>query len=140
MDNIFGMPMESFTGVVVGLFIVCVAIMVVIGLRHRVAVRVGLRNLPRRRTQTALIVFGLMLATLLFSVSFSTGDTLTNSFRQQALDGLGEVDVLVQGEPVEGQGRLPYFDERVLDDVAAALADDPRSRASPRRSGRRPRS
>ena len=106
MNSIFGVPMESFTSAVVGLFAVCVVIMAVIGLRHRVAVRVGLRNLPRRRTQTTLIVFGLMLATLLFSVSFATGDTLTNSFREQALGSLGEVDVFIQGEPAEGQGGL----------------------------------
>ena len=126
MKSIFGVPIESFMGVVVGLFIVCVLIMALIGLRHRVAVRVGLRNLPRRRTQTALIIFGLMLATLLFSVSFSTGDTLTNSFRQQVLEGVGEADVFVQGEPLESQGRLPYFDEAVLGAVVSALADDPK--------------
>ena len=52
MNTIFGMPMESFMGVVVALFTVCVAVMAVIGLRHRVAFRVGVRNLPRRHTQT----------------------------------------------------------------------------------------
>ena len=126
MNTIFGMPMESFMGVVVALFAVCVAVMAVIGLRHRVAFRVGVRNLPRRRTQTALIIFGLMLATLLFSVSFSTGDTLSNSFREQAFAGLGNVDVLIAGEPTAAQGRLPYFDKAVLDEVTSALADDAR--------------
>ncbi len=125
MDTIFGLPMESFMVAVAALLVLCVAVMAVIGLRHRVAVRVGVRNLPRRRTQSILIIFGLMLATLLFSVSFSTGDTLTNSFRQEALAGIGEVDVLIQGEATQGQGRLPYFDEAVLDRVSAALADDP---------------
>lgn len=123
METIFGIPMESFMGAVVALFIVCTLAMAAIGLRHRVAVRVGVRNLPRRRTQSALIVFGLMLATLLFSVSFSTGDTLTNSFREDALKGIGEIDVLVQGA-AQGQGRLPYFEEGVLDSVTAALAGD----------------
>ena len=67
-----------------------------------------------------------MLATLLFSVSFSTGDTLSNSFREQAFAGLGNVDVLIAGEPTAAQGRLPYFDKAVLDEVTSALADDAR--------------
>lgn len=125
METIFGLPMESFMGAVTALLALCVVVMAVIGLRHRVAVRIGVRNLSRRRTQSVLIVAGLMLATLLFSVSFSTGDTLTNSFRQEALAGIGEVDVLVQGEAAQGQGRLPYFEKAVLDHVSAALADDP---------------
>jgi putative ABC transport system permease protein len=125
MDSIFGVPMETFMVAVAALLALCVAVMVVIGVRHRVAVRVGVRNLPRRRTQSVLIVFGLMLATLLFSVSFSTGDTLTNSFRDEALAGIGEIDVLVEGETAQGQGRLPYFSEAVKDEVSDALAEDP---------------
>ena len=65
-------------------------------LRNRVSFRMAVRNLPRRRTQTILIVVGLMLATMLFSASFTTGNTLTNSLRVQSLENLGQVDVRVQ--------------------------------------------
>jgi putative ABC transport system permease protein len=67
----------------------------VIGWRNRVMMRLGLRNIPRRRAQTALIVFGLMLSTLIIAAAFGTGDTMTYSFRSLALDDLGEVDELV---------------------------------------------
>ena len=39
-----------------------------------------------------------MLATVLFSAAFTTGDTLTNSLRIQALENLGRVDVVVMAE------------------------------------------
>jgi putative ABC transport system permease protein len=57
--------------------------------------KLGLRNIPRRRTQTVLIVVGLMLGTLIISAAFGTGDTMTYSFRSLALDSLGEADVLI---------------------------------------------
>src|SRR3712207_7251108 len=59
-------------------------------LRNRVSFKMAARNLPRRRTQTILVVLGLMLATMLFSASFTTGDTLTNSLRVQSLENRSE--------------------------------------------------
>ena len=42
-----------------------------------------------------------MLATVLFSAAFTTGDTLTNSLRVQALENIGRVDVVVKAEQPE---------------------------------------
>lgn len=66
-----------------------------IGWRNRVMMRLGLRNIPRRRAQTVLIVFGLMLSTLIVSAAFGTGDTMTYSTRAWVLDQLGEVDEFI---------------------------------------------
>ena len=94
------------------------------------------RNLPRRRTQTILVVLGLMLATMLFSASFTTGDTLTNSLRVQALENLGQVDVQVQAEGSGASGqqqfgptgseRAGYFDAKVAGDVRDRLSNEDR--------------
>jgi putative ABC transport system permease protein len=43
-----------------------------------------------------LIVLGLMLATLIITAAFITGDTLSNSIRTVAIEGLGEIDEMVQ--------------------------------------------
>jgi putative ABC transport system permease protein len=75
-----------------------VLLLLVLGWRNRVMMRLGLRNIPRRRAQTVLIVFGLMLSTLIIAAAFGTGDTMTNSFRSLALDDLGEVDEIISGD------------------------------------------
>ncbi|MBA2714074.1 MAG: ABC transporter permease, partial [Rubrobacteraceae bacterium] len=105
-------------------------------LRNRVSFRMAARNLPRRRTQTILVVLGLMLATMLFSASFTTGDTLTNSLRVQALENLGQVDVQVQADGSNASGqqqfgptsseRANYFDAKVAGDVRDRLSDEDR--------------
>src|SRR5829696_3456146 len=101
-------------------------------LRNRVSFRMAARNLPRRRTQTILVVLGLMLATMLFSASFTTGDTLTNSLRVQSLENLGQVDVQVQAEGSNASGqqqfgqttseRAGYFDANLADKVRDRLS------------------
>src|SRR5918995_6004740 len=101
-------------------------------LRNRVSFRMAARNLPRRRTQTILVVLGLMLATMLFSASFTTGDTLTNSLRLQSLENLGQVDVQVQADGASGEQqfgdssseRIRYFDAKVADEVRDRLSEE----------------
>src|SRR5829696_9133124 len=105
-------------------------------LRNRVSFRMAARNLPRRRTQTILVVLGLMLATMLFSASFTTGDTLTNSLRVQSLENLGQVDIQVQADGSNASGRqdfgptsterASYFDAELADDVRDELSDENR--------------
>src|SRR4028118_102839 len=98
-------------------------------LRNRVSFRMAARNLPRRRAQTALVVLGLMLATMLFSASFTTGDTLTNSLRLQSLENLGQVDVQVQARGQSSSEGQPFGEataERARDfdtDVAAQVRE-----------------
>ncbi|MGB3128415.1 MAG: ABC transporter permease, partial [Dehalococcoidia bacterium] len=111
MDEIFGMPINQFMVALLLIFGVGVVVIGAVALRNRVILKLAARNIPRRRAQTALIVLGLMLATLLFSASFTTGDTLTHSVRTQALGHIGEVDVVVKSETREASGGLAYFDQ-----------------------------
>src|SRR3546814_17609587 len=55
----------------------------------------GLRNLALRKAQTALIVIGLMLSTLIISAAFATGDTVGYSVTNTVYDELGEADLIV---------------------------------------------
>jgi putative ABC transport system permease protein len=113
--------MEEFFGIIsmddlaisllvaVGLILLA---LLVLGWRNRVLVRLGLRNIPRRRAQTVLIVFGLMLSTLIIAAAFGTGDTMTHSFRAMALDELGEVDEIVSlGGTLSLGGEMGFDDE-----------------------------
>ena len=110
MESLFGTPIGWLTATLVGVVLVGVAIMTVAGLRNRIIVKMAVRNIPRRRAQTVLIVLGLMLATLLFSSSFATGDTLAHSIRVQALERIGFVDEVLFSTEVDETGRSVYFD------------------------------
>ena len=58
----------------------------------------GLRNIPRRASQTTLIVIGLMLSTMIITAAFTTGDTVDYSITKQTYDLFGHADILLDGE------------------------------------------
>ena len=57
--------------------------------------KLGVRNIPRRRAQTTLIVLGLMLSTVIISAAFTTGDTVDRSITSEVYGLLGSVDEVV---------------------------------------------
>src|SRR5215210_7959066 len=95
MDTLFGVPMDAVMIVVLGLSIFVLLIVGLMAWRKPILLRLALRNIPRRRAQTVLIVFGLMLATLLITAAFGTGDTMTYSLRSSLTASLGGTDVQV---------------------------------------------
>lgn len=64
-------------------------------LRNPILVKLGVRNIPRRPTQSILIVIGLALSTIIIVSALSTGDTLTYSLRRQAVAAYGEIDEIL---------------------------------------------
>ena len=132
MEELFGVPTQQLMWILLAAFGAAALILGLSALRNRVSFRMAARNLPRRRAQTILVVLGLMLATMLFSASFTTGDTLTSSLRVQALENLGQVDVQVQddGSGASGQQqfgptsseRASYFDAKVAGEVRDRLS------------------
>jgi len=108
MDSLFGVPTERLTLVFLGIFAAGALILAFLAARDRTSLRMAMRNIPRRKARTALIVTGLMLATVLFSAAFTTGDILTNSLRAQALETIGRVDVVVRAEQPESGGGVPF--------------------------------
>jgi putative ABC transport system permease protein len=140
MDRLFGIPTQPLMWILLCVFGAGFLILAALALRDRTSFRMAVRNVPRRRAQTALIVVGLMLATLLFSAAFTTGDTLTNSLRVQALENIGRVDVAVKAEQPESGGgsafgpgaggpaapasRERYFDEDLAGKVRDRLAGE----------------
>lgn len=89
--------------------------LVIIGMatRNRILLKLALRNIPRRRAQTVLIIIGLMLSTTIISASLAIGDTVTGSIRGVVLDALGHTDLRVR-TPLAGG-----------DAESAVFADDP---------------
>ena len=66
-----------------------------ISLRNPIIGKLGIRNIPRRPTQSALIVFGLTLSTMIIVSALSLGDTLDNTIRRQTIDAYGQIDQVV---------------------------------------------
>src|SRR6476469_7321807 len=85
---------DSICGVSLNLILMglCLLTVAIIALRNRVIFRMAIRNIPRRKAQTILIMVGLMLSTLIIAASLTTGDTLDYSITKATYDGLGQVD------------------------------------------------
>ncbi|MDP9371294.1 MAG: FtsX-like permease family protein, partial [Chloroflexota bacterium] len=62
-------------------------------------IRLGTRNVPRRRLRAALIVFGLTLSTTVLGAAFGTGDTITYTLRALVTESLGTVDEVIVINP-----------------------------------------
>src|SRR4051795_9812183 len=95
METLFGVSMDTVMVVALGISVVVLAVVGFLAWRNPIILRLALRNIPRRRAQTVLIVFGLMLATLLVTAAFGTGDTMTYSMRQAFTAGLGGTDLQI---------------------------------------------
>ncbi|CAN5734614.1 ABC transporter permease [soil metagenome] len=136
MESLFGVPTMQLMWILLAICGAGLFLIIASALRNRVSFRMAARNLPRRRAQTGLVVLGLMLATMLFSASFTTGDTLTNSLRLQSLENLGQVDVQVRAEGQNSSGGQPfgettaerarYFDDGIATQVRDRLSDNDR--------------
>ena len=86
MSELFGLSMNIIMYVLLAIFGVCIATVGFIFLTNRVMFKMGLRNIPRRGLQTGLIILGLMLATLIITAAFTTGDTIDHSISSKAYD------------------------------------------------------
>jgi putative ABC transport system permease protein len=130
VNELFGIPVDTLLVVVLAGLVVALGALAFLGLRNRVLVRLGIRNVGRRRGRTALIVLGLMLGTTIMATALATGDTMSNTIRGTAVASLGETDELVSAKGAEadlgtGLGSatgVDYFDETVAERVDEALA------------------
>lgn len=129
MNELFGISMTTIMWVLVVLFAISVASVAVIWLSNRIMFRMGLRNIPRRGAQTLLVVLGLMLATLIITAAFATGDSMDYSIKKTATDLLGRHDMFLypQGATVDGQGAGSgqYVSDRFVPALDTAFRDDP---------------
>ncbi|HKP52443.1 MAG TPA: FtsX-like permease family protein [Chloroflexia bacterium] len=134
MESLFGIPMDNVMVFTLGMTIFVLLIVAFLAWRKPILARLALRNIPRRRAQTALIVLGLMLATLLITAAFGTGDTLTYSIRGSFTASLGNTDIQVHkvnpiinfGGPPDFNRPVPTLPESVYTDLKAKVGSDER--------------
>ncbi|MCH8817007.1 MAG: FtsX-like permease family protein [Chloroflexi bacterium] len=109
MENLFGVPMAGLAITLVVILAIASLAIITMALRNRILMKLAIRNIPRRRAQTVLIVVGLMLSTTIISASLAIGDTVTGSIRGVVLDALGHTDLRLRTPQIGGSAESQVF-------------------------------
>jgi putative ABC transport system permease protein len=120
MQRLFGIPVDSLAIALALALGALFAVVGVLALRHRILLRLGLRNLARRRGRSALIVVGLMLGTTIICSALVTGDTMSRTVRGSVIQTYGQTDELVSVRGAEGESP-EYFSATHAPAVERAL-------------------
>ena len=123
MQKLFGLDMSTIAGCLGAALFLVLLVLVFLGWRNNVMLKLGVRPILRRRTQSGLIVVGLMLATLIITAAFVTGDTLSYTIRSLVVEELGSIDEIIHVRTQSGgAAQSGYFYMSVYDDLATELA------------------
>ena len=115
-EKVFGLPANSLANIMV-IILVSIAIVLLIGaLRRFILVKMGTRNIPRRKGQSTLIVMGLMLSSIIVAVSLGIGDTVRYSVRSVVFDSAGNIDETISGPGKQLFG-IEYFSYQEFEKV-----------------------
>jgi len=123
MNDIFGIPMSTVLVALIAMFSLALLFVAFIAWRRPVLFKLGVRNIPRRRAQSTLIVVGLMLSTLIISAALGVGDTLHHSTSSDVYRQLGHVDALVLRSPDFTANRMTSLMENI-DERDLALTEE----------------
>ena len=127
MKELFGIPLDTL---LVVLAIALGAGLVGVGalaLRNPILLKLGIRNVGRRRARSALIVLGLMLGTMMMTAALATGDTMSHTIRTSAVRALGQTDEIVSPKGADTSATLELgaaTGVELVDEAAAARIED----------------
>ena len=125
MEELFGVSMDLIMAALLAVFLPVIAAVAFMAWRNPVMLKLGLRNIPRRKSQTALIIVGIMMSTLIMAAAFGTGDSITYSIRKNAIDRLGTIDeIIVSARASESDtiGSFNYFPLQRYEQLKTELA------------------
>jgi len=129
VDELFGVPISTITIALLVIFAFVAFFLLLIAARDFILVKMAARNASRRPARTGLIVFGLMLATAIISITFTTGDSLTFSIKKVATESLRSLDETIriddESDVWEGKAVPEDFPEAVFNAIAPTLDADP---------------
>lgn len=134
MNELFGISANTLLVVLLVATALIVGIVAFSAWRYPLPFKLGIRNLPRRKAQTALVIGGLALSTMIITSALGIGDTIDYSTKVGVYDSLGSIDLQIGTAGVEsaqgfsissGPNRsLPaegWFDAAVAEDVAGLV-------------------
>lgn len=133
MSELFGVPVGVLAVVLGALAVVTLAAIGALALRQRVLMKLGVRNLSRRRGRTAIIVLGLMLGTMTIGSALGFGDIMAGTVRSTVITSLGQTDEVVSARSTDapdiatlGQGTaVRYLSSDEADALVAAAGRIP---------------
>ncbi|MEC7157062.1 MAG: ABC transporter permease, partial [Chloroflexota bacterium] len=96
-EKVFGLPAGLLANSMIVILVAISIILLFGGLRRFILVKMGTRNIPRRKGQSTLIVMGLMLSSIIVAVSLGIGDTVRYSVRSVVFDSAGNIDEVISG-------------------------------------------
>ena len=126
MQELFGLSMTGIMIALLAIFVPAMLIVAALANWNRIMVKLGLRSIPRRPAQTALIVVGVMLSTVITSAAFGTGDTLSFSIRNIAVEQLGTIDqvlIAVRAGENDSFGAESYIPYSRFEELQSQVAD-----------------
>jgi ABC-type lipoprotein release transport system permease subunit len=126
LEKLFGVEMNVLAGFLFGGTVVVLLSIFLLALRNKVLLKLALRNIPRRKAQSILIVVGLMLSTTIIMSALAIGDSVSSSIRSAVLDAVGETDVRLVS-PVASRFGDDYLDASLVDRVREAVVGDERA-------------
>ena len=119
MTLLFGLPTSLLALIFAAVLVVGLLILVGLALRQPVLMKLGLRNIGRRPTQTVLIAVGLLLSTMLITTALGVGDVITGAIRSVAVSSLGRIDELAYAS----WNQTPFSLSNVSDNIATLRRD-----------------
>lgn len=125
METLFGLQMQYIAGGLTATLLILILAIAIIAIRNRFLIKLSLRNIPRRRTQSILIIVGLMLSSTIVAASLAIGDTITGSIRNAVLEGIGDTDIRIS-KPAFGVLDDPKITAEEIEEIAVNLYSDPR--------------
>lgn len=125
MEKVFGLPATELAFGMTALLTLIFLIIAVGASRRFILVKMGSRNIPRRKGQSVLIVIGLMLSSAIIATSLGIGDTVRHSVRSVALDFLGPTDEIIKGpgRQLVGEEYFDYEEFKNIEQVTQGSSD-----------------
>ena len=129
MNEIFGISADTLMIVLLAITGVILLVVALIAWRYPLPFRLGLRNLRRRRSQTALVIGGLALSTMIITSALGIGDTIDYSTKAQVYESLGGVDIQIGTSAIKAEASAsfsngPTQDANAADWLPASAAGD----------------
>ena len=125
MDKVFGIP-SNLLAIYMSSILVIIGILIIVGASRRfIFFKMGTRNIPRRKGQSALIIIGLMLSSTIIAMALGIGDTVRYSVRSVALDYLGNTDEVIKGpgQQIFGEEYFDYSEFKKVENLASKNND-----------------
>ena len=125
MEKLFGVEMNVLAISLSSLMVIILLVSIFLASRNRILLKLALRNIPRRKAQTVLIIVGLMLSTTIIMAALAIGDSINGGIRLGALYSLGGTDIRLTS-PVSSRFGDNYLDDSMVDRVRSELDGDQR--------------